>query len=692
MTNNNVIDKTLGYLNSSNRKNIIVFFLIIFLGTMMAGRKQFILDPYEMLLNYYGSSFSDVNGAIHPLYSKNFYKPPALELLPQAFLFEPWFHVFSAITFWVLVIGGVFVLIKKSGLTIYQSMTITLFTLFVGNLIIRELFDITLLGPAPYKGYRYYSMSTFVVPLAILSLMFMFNRRFFVAGILVGIATFFHVKFGFRFFGLLFFSLLLWKLWGSSRLGLSQKNISWRKIIFFSLGWLIVFVITFLQINSSFNFLETLDLPRSQPLQNQLAWLIRNEPDDYLISYHFLGGRPFFGFLSMAIAIGAFCETILRLSHISSFKRFAIVWEIATLVAVVFFGLGFLFESFLIDWLPLGLAHSITTTRFWDLIWVVIMGFWITMFLAINIIAETILIKSGKPLILTKKFIFHPALAFFLIAQLAIFIKSKDAEFIKVFEMKSGVIKIMDYVQICDDVTPEYNKFYWMAARAIQEGDEKGFQEALIKLNAIYDKFKGKLENSSLKNIDSVKLNILNHLVNKRFTISIEELEKSKVLRGKGNYWWSCLHSEPGIHHHSHNISIQHYIDMTDWIKANVPFDRGIIQAPYFPKFGMFSGHIGFWDTKVDQHMMNLLKGYYEFGLHRLRSVAGPYAWEFEQGKKHRGLGPASMWYFLDLNENSIMDIQRNYPNYKLLLTENKNLKDYPVLYSNPSLILYDIS
>ena len=30
----------------------------------------------------------------------------------------------------------------------------------------------------------------------------------------------------------------------------------------------------------------------------------------------------------------------------------------------------------------------------------------------------------------------------------------------------------MDYVQICDDVTPEYNKFYWMAARAIQEGDE----------------------------------------------------------------------------------------------------------------------------------------------------------------------------------------------------------------------------
>ena len=46
--------------------------------------------------------------------------------------------IFSAIVFLALTIGGVFTLIKMGGFTNYQSMAITLFSLFVGNLIIRE--------------------------------------------------------------------------------------------------------------------------------------------------------------------------------------------------------------------------------------------------------------------------------------------------------------------------------------------------------------------------------------------------------------------------------------------------------------------------------------------------------------------------------------------------------------------------
>ena len=167
-------------------------------------------------------------------------------------------------------------------------MVITLFTFFVVGLIIRELFDITLLAPAPYVGYRYYSIRIFVIPLSILCLVLMFKRFFFVAGILIGITTFFHIKFGLRFFGLVFFSLLVWKLWGSPRLRLAEKDISWKNIVFFAIGWGALFAITFFQIASTFDYLDTLDLPRSQPLKSQLAWLIVNEADDWLISFHLL--------------------------------------------------------------------------------------------------------------------------------------------------------------------------------------------------------------------------------------------------------------------------------------------------------------------------------------------------------------------------------------------------------------------
>ena len=95
---------------------------------------------------------------------------------------------------------------------------------------------------------------------------------------------------------------------------------------------------------------------------------------------------------------------------------------------------------------------------------------------------------------------------------------------------------------------------------------------------------------------------------------------------------------------------------------------------------------------KIDQHMMYIINGYYGPGLHRLRSVAGPHAWELEPGVKRKGLGPVGRWYFLDLTKKDLKNINRNYPEYDYLLTENINLMGYPVIYSNPSLALYDIS
>tara|TARA_Y100000294_G_C8303766_1_gene235833 strand:+ start:82 stop:492 length:411 start_codon:yes stop_codon:yes gene_type:complete len=134
-------------------------------------------------------------------------------------------------------------------------------------------------------------------------------------------------------------------------------------------------------------------------------------------------------------------------------------------------------------------------------------------------------------------------------------------------------------------------------------------------------------------------------------------------------------------------------MDTVDWIKLNLPFNKGIIQPPYLStKFDLFSQRAGFWGGKTDQHMMYLLDGYYGIGLHRLRSVAGSYAIDLEAGATNGMVGPRGREYFLNLTREDIINIRQDYPEYHYLLTENKNLVGYPVIYSNRSLILYNIS
>ena len=531
MNDKNKTNQPYSFFHNKNAQKLIIFIAIILLATAMAGRKQFILDPYENFFSvlywlHSGTSPQNLLAQIHPLHSQENYVAPGHSLVPTPFLFSAWFHVFSAIAFWAMTIGGVFALIRLGKFTKYQSMAMTLFSLFAGSLLARQLLDIPLLDPAPYIGYQYYIFRAPVIPVSILGLFLMFKRRFLLAGVLVGLATYFHIKFGFRFFGLLFFSLLLWKFWGSRRLCLSRNDITWRNIVSFAIGWGILFIITYLQITSSLIFFDSLNLPQSQPLISQLAWLIKNEPDDWLFSYNFPLGRPFFGFLFLAFGVGVFCEIIIRISANSLWKKFAIVWEIATLGAVVFWWFGFLFESFLIDWLPLSLAHSISLTRFWDLVWVVVVGFWITLLPAITLVVGKIMNKFDKPASTVGNAFFHFAIALFLCINIAIFIIKKDGKLVKVSDWRSGevpVFKIMDYVQICDKVTPGYNKVYWEAVNALKAGNEKQLKEAIFKLNSIYNAFKVKLKKPPLQNLDSVHLNILNHFTNQRYATGIAE-------------------------------------------------------------------------------------------------------------------------------------------------------------------------
>jgi hypothetical protein len=685
-----------GFFQNRGIQGLIILLVIIFFASAMAGRKQFVLDPYQTFdaipQVYIFSTSDNTHGQVHPLYSKEMYIPPALKLFPSQFLFSSWFHVFSAIAYWVFTIGGVFILLRMGGLTNYQSIAMTLFTLFVGNLIVRELFGISLLGPAPYVGYTHYSIRTPVIPLAALGLIAIFKRHFVAGGVLIGLATFFHIKFGFRFFGLIFFSMLLWECWGSRRVNLSQKKMTWKNIISFAVSWGIIFAITMWQIKSGMNFFGSLNLPQSQPLISQLAWLIRMEPDDYLISYHFPLGRSFFGFLLMAVVTIVFCEITIKLTHVQSWKKQMVVWEIATLGAVLFFGIGFLFESFLIDLLPLSIARSITMTRFWDLIWVVVLGFWVTSILGLTLVGRKIIVGFGKSESFFKNIFFHGAVIIFLFLNVVIFVKNKEGELVKVPERRNGTkpfYKITDYVQICDPAASEYNKFYQQAVESLKARDDKGFEKAISRLDTIFNEFKANLKNPPFQNPDSFFLNTTNDLLNEQFAKAITATTRN--IKGEDSYWWSCHNAEPGVYNRSIRIPTLDYLNAVDWIKLHIPRKGAVIQPPYSAKFTMLSQHIGFWD-KIDRHMMYIFDGYYGPGLHRLQSVAGSQAILLGVGAGNGLIGPQGRKYFLALTKKDIIQIRQDYPGYDYFLTENKSLKGYPVIYSNPSLALYDIS
>ncbi|MBT3515156.1 MAG: hypothetical protein HOB32_06475 [Nitrospina sp.] len=685
--------------SKKNIQQLIIFILIIFIATAMAGRKQFVLNPYEISdpLPQVATItlFDSVSEQIHPIYSKNFYTPPAFKLVPASFLFNSWFHIFSAIAFLALTIGGVFTLIRMGGFDNYQSMTITFFSLFVGNLIIRELFNIPLLGPAPFISYGYYSIRTPVIPLSLLGLIFTIKRRFILGGLLIGLTTFFHIKFGLRFFGLIFFSLLLWKFWGSRRLEWPQKNIKWGNITAFAISWSAIFVITYMQIVSSIGFFEALDLPRSQTLLSPLALLIKNQPDDWLISTHFGENLPFMGFLFMTATIGAFCELIIRYSPSNKMKSFAIFWEIAALGALVSFGVGLFFESFFINWLPVSISYAITMTRFWDLIWVIIIGFWVTLIPAITLVGKNIMHKLKKSELSLEKYFFHLVMLIFICANTAIFLINKDGEVIKFYKSRdkeTPFLKLGNYVQICAPVTSEYKKLYHQAINSLQMNDDKKFGEILLRMDLIFNEFKVHLNNPPLQNPDSRYLKALNHSKTGNFTeiLKLSTSWKRGSSKNEDFYWWSCAHSEPGVHIRSIKIPTKNYVDATDWIKLNLPIDQAVIQPPYIPKFTLYSQRIGFWDMTIDQHMMYLLKGYHGAGLHRLRSIAGPQAMVFETGNGI--LGPESREYFLRLIKNDLIKIRKDYPGYNYFLTENDDLRGYPKIYSNSSFSLYNIS
>ena len=287
--------------SSENRKRVIVVLLIVVLGTLMAARKQFTTNFEEICCSYEWSVIEGHEkklGHLHPLFRKDAFEPPSLSIIPYSLHYSKGFHVISAVLYWIFVITLVFLIIRQVGLSYYGSIVLTMFVLFVGNLVVREMFDIPLIGPAPYIGYQNFDYRIFVIPLSLASILSAFRGQMILSGVLVGLATIVHIKYGFRMFGLLMGCMILWNLWGYRRAEAPKLKMPWKSVTGFAFCWIVQLAAILIYILNTSSLFGEIETPRvATPFLSRLGWLIKNEQDDWLISYNFHSDVTFFGFL-----------------------------------------------------------------------------------------------------------------------------------------------------------------------------------------------------------------------------------------------------------------------------------------------------------------------------------------------------------------------------------------------------------
>jgi len=423
---------------------------------------------------------------------------------------------------------------------------------------------------------------------------------------------------------------------------------------------------TYFYLLDSISMFTELKVPRvTTPFLSQLGWLMKNEPDDWMISHAFNSDVQFFGFLFLAIVSIIFCELIRRRTQDTKLKIMAVVLTLSVFIALLFFGYGFLFENFLIDLLPLSWSTTLMLTRVWDLLWVVIIAFTIAIFLYGMLWAENLgrtywALSFINPFAIQKLFL-HFAFAGFVLFQLYIFFDKKEGSIIRKMSSNELPSLTLDYTQICTKDTAFYEKTLSSLWKLTEKKNETEFYKNLQVLEDIFDRTLKPVKNEKTNNPDVKNMRILHNLKSNRYRLASQELlEPGHV--GRTFYFWGCDKKGPGLHRELVKVPFRDFYDMSQWVKQNTPIDRGVITPPYFSRFDIYSRRVSFWDGKRDGHLMYETKDWLPIGLHRLQALAGPHALLEDPGVRHGNPGLRGRAYFLSLRQEDLRKNKKKLP------------------------------
>ncbi len=665
---------------------------VLFLSLFLAILKGVILTPYDSLI--YGESlqlraYGGAGYDLHPFFSHEFFRLYGLKFFPFDWFFSPALHAISAVVMIFLVAGVLAQILVRSGWDFWMALFGSGFIISFGHSILSSVFGFITLGPGLQIFYGYYDPRTLVVPLVLGGVLAVIHKRMFLAGVLIGLATILHIKFGLRFFALTLFCLIAWNLLGAKYSGV-RRHFSWVEILVFFLIWVVCFVIVFLDIKATEGFLGKVNQPRDvSPFLSPMGLAIKSEPDDWLFSFHFLN-QPLKTFgLFFSVLFSFFTLEYFRRISSGLKKAMLLVCLIALCYAVLSSLAGLIFEQAIIDYIPANIRRLIVLSRFWDSLWVIASLFSLAGFMIGKSFIFSIIQDKQK----ARVIFFLLAFLLFWFAQIAKSLHHND-NWQWFYETPDKGVKYIyadSFVQVCNKDVDEYDAEWKKALGFAKQNDVENFNKQLHKVKIFFSKLQGHDGSTFDSSPDIINLNILFDLNNGNFSKAIRSLMSfPKVDKPT---LWSCQKvPENGIFNIDVKISKDDYFDALNWLKNNSSKEQGIINPPYITQFYMRSDRIGFWDPKDDQHSMYMLPDYWPLGQARLERTAGKFAIEKVLGIATGSgeVGPHGRMHYLALDEKFILDIKLSYPQYELILTENQKL-DFTKLYSNNSFAVYKI-
>jgi hypothetical protein len=511
-------------------------------------------------------------------------------------------------------------------------------------------------------------------------------NRWLWSGLALGVLGLLHLKFGLRAIAYVGMTAAVLHAIPATRPRMGRFG---HMVLMLILGATIA-CLPMLLLNSSIEpILAALRAPEAEPLVHMLGWLIKNEPDDWFVSFR--DPAAFVPQFLATAAAGALASGLLAIKGSDSRLRL-LGWAlfVANGLAVVALGWSHLFEHLLIDLPPHRLVILLLLVRPWGGEWIPVAAVslpgiilatgalrtlrWWPRILAVAIVAAVV---SPTASALLEGRLFAP-------------------------DGTIGPAQSYAYAEVC---SPEADRF--LAARNAVIDNIRRLDLVAARAAA------SELEHAAGALAPGV-IDPLPHAANAHALVDMAEghygtaysrmlgAQRRLAAGWKGapelaGQWMGDMvlrcdpPTVPAVRWRSLEIPMAAYRDATRWIKRNVPERDGVIAPPYLPGFTSLSQRAGFWDGKIDNHMMYHRPAYYKKGYRRLDLVAGADALMTAPGFRFGDVGPEGRQHFLSMTVEQLALLRTEFPGYTTLLTERGHALPLPILYENETFIVYHL-